>query len=155
MSQFLDGEKHFLRKQKKLHTAAFYEELQRCGSLGTLIRSISSRVTGSRSNNLSVFLLLNSIKTLDADAFSAIKSNITTKIIGLVESPDQKVLVKDYGCEDIDSYMTRIRDNTNGNYNNCFAVSFDSGLRKDKVILKSVVPPEMSKTFETRDIVDM
>ena len=51
--------------------------------------------------------------------------------------------------------MTRIRDNTNGNYNNCFAVSFDSGLRKDKVILKSVVPPEMSKTFETRDIVDM
>lgn len=79
MSQFLDGEKHFLRKQQKLHTAAFYEELQRCGSLSTLVRSISARVTGSRSNNLSVFLLLNAITTLDSDAFRAIKSNITTK----------------------------------------------------------------------------
>ena len=152
MSQFLDGEKHFLRKQKKQHTAAFYEELQRCESLTTLVRSISSRVTGSRSNNLTVFLLLNSIATFDETAFRAIKSNITTKVIGYVESPDQKILVDDYGCSDIDTYMTRIRTNKNNNYNNCFAVSFNSGLRKDKVILKSVIPNEMIEAFTTRDI---
>ena len=152
MSQFLDGEKHFLRKQKKLHTAAFYEELQRCESLSTLVRSISARVTGSRSNNLTVFLLLNSIAALDATAFRAIKSNITTKIVGYVEAPDQKILSDDYGCTDIDTYMQRIRENRNNNYNNCFAVSFNSGLRKDKVILKSVVPKEMIEAFTTRDI---
>lgn len=152
MSQFLDGEKHFLRKQKKQHTAAFYEELQRCESLTTLVRSISSRVTGSRSNNLTVFLLLNSIATFDETAFRAIKSNITTKVIGYVEAPDQKILVDDYGCSDIDTYMTRIRTNKNNNYNNCFAVSFNSGLRKDKVILKSVIPNEMIEAFTTRDI---
>lgn len=155
MSQFLDGEKHFLRKQESKHTAAFYEELQRCGSLGTLIRSISARVTGSRSNNLSVFLLLNAVSTLDSDAFSAIKSNITTKIIGLVEKPDEKKLVEEYGCEDIQGYIERIRTCQTSYYNNCFAVSFNSGLRKDKVILKSVVPDEMIKTFSTRDKLDI
>lgn len=155
MSQFLDGEKHFLRKQESKHTAAFYEELQRCGSLGTLIRSISSRVTGSRSNNLSVFLLLNAVSTLDADAFSAIKSNITTKIIGLVEKPDEDKLVEEYGCEDIKPYIDRIRTCETSYYNNCFAVSFNNGLRKDKVILKSVVPDEMIETFKTRDKLDI
>lgn len=155
MSQFLDGEKHFLRKQKSLHTVAFYEELQRCGSLKTLVRSISARVTGSRSNNLTVFLLLNAISTLDSDAFSAIKSNITTKIIGLVEKPDQKALVEEYGCEDIESYIDRIRTAKSNKYNNCFAVSFNSGLRKDKVILKTVVPPEMAEAFKTRDTLDV
>lgn len=151
MSQFLDGEKHFLRKQQKLHTAAFYEELQRCGSLHTLVRSISARVTGSRSNNLSVFLLLNAVTTLDDQAFSAIKSNITTKIIGLVEKPDQIKLVEEYGCDDIAGYMERIRSNEKGHYNNCFAVSFNNGLRQDKVLLKSVVPSEMIEAFKTRD----
>lgn len=151
MSQFLDGEKHFLRKQQSKHTAAFYEELQRCGNLETLIRSVSSRVTGSRSNNLSVFLLLNAVNTLDSNAFSAIKSNITTKIIGLVEKPDQNKLVEEYGCDDIQGYMERIRVNEHSYYNNCFAVSFNNGLRRDKVILKSVVPDEMIEAFRTRD----
>ena len=155
MSQFLDGEKHFLRKQQKLHTAAFYEELQRCGSLSTLVRSISARVTGSRSNNLSVFLLLNAITTLDSDAFRAIKSNITTKMIGYVEEPDQNKLVEEYGCDDIKSYMERIRTNEKGYYNNCFAVSFNTGLKKDKVLLKSVVPKEMIEAFNTRDSFDI
>jgi len=155
MSQFLDGEKHFLRKQQKLHTAAFYEELQRCGSLSTLVRSISARVTGSRSNNLSVFLLLNAITTLDSDAFRAIKSNITTKMIGYVEEPDQNKLVEEYGCDDIKSYMERIRTNEKGYYNNCFAVSFNTGLKRDKVLLKSVVPKEMIEAFNTRDSFDI
>lgn len=155
MSQFLDGEKHFLRKQKSLHTAAFYEELQRCDSLSTLVRSISARVTGSRSNNLSVFLLLNAVSTLDSNAFRAIKSNITTKIVGLVEEPDQIKLAEEYGCKDIVPYIERIRTSHSGNYTNCFAVSFDTGKRQDKVILKSVVPPDMAAVFATRDTLEI
>lgn len=153
MSQFLDGEKHFLRKQEKKHTAVFYEELQRCSSLGTLIRSISAKVTGSRSNNLTVFLLLNVISTLNADAFSAVKSNITTKIIGLMANEDIKKLVQEYDCEDIEEYMRKIKDSQTGEYNNCFAVSYNNGIKRDVAVIKSVVPSYMCDAFATRDIV--
>lgn len=152
MSQFLDGEKHFLRKQERKHTAAFYEELQRCGSLGTLVRSISAKVTGSRSNNLTVFLLLNAVATLDADAFSAIKSNITTKLIGLVNSGDVDKLVAEYDCGDIKDYIVAIKDCQNGYFNNCFAISYDNGIKRDKAVIKSVVPDQMCRAFETRDM---
>lgn len=153
MSQFLDGEKHFIRKQEHKHTAVFYEELQRCDNLKTLINSISARVTGSRSNNLTVFLLMNAVSVLQSDAFSAIKSNITTKVIGFVEPSDQRVLINDFGCEDIAPYMQMIYENENGSFNNCFAVSFNNGLRQGKVMLKSVLPQEMLDQFATRDMI--
>lgn len=151
MSQFLDGEKHFLRKQEKKHTAVFYEELQRCGSLRTLIRSISAKVTGSRSNNLTVFLLLNAVAALDSSAFAAIRSNITTKIIGLVTKNDAEKLAAEYDCEDIKDYIDAIRNCRTGHYNNCFAVSYDNGVKRDRAIIKSVVPDKMCRAFATRD----
>lgn len=151
MSRCLDSRKHFVRKQKGLHQAAFYEELQRCGSMGVFVRNISADVTGSRSNNLTVFLLMNAISTLDAGAFAAIKSNITTKIIGLSNTSDIKKLVSDYDCGDIENYMYKIHSNKNGAYNNCFAVSYDVGNDKDSLILKSILPKDMLETFATRD----
>lgn len=151
MSRCLDSRKHFMRKQQGLHQAAFYEELQRCGSMDVFVRNISADVTGSRSNNLTVFLLMNAISTLDEKAFAAIKSNITTKIIGLSNTHDIKKLVSDYDCGDIEGYMHKIHDNKNGAYNNCFAVSYDVGNDKDSLILKSVLPKDMLKAFATRD----
>lgn len=152
MSRCLDSRKHFIRKQKKLHQAAFFEELQRCGSMKTLINNISSDVTGSRSNNLSVFLLLNAVSTFDADNFSAIRSNITTAMVGKCSNADIKKLVSDYDCETIENYMQLIRKNDGGKYNNCFAISYDVGNDKNSLIAKTVIPQSMAKDFSTRDI---
>ena len=155
MSRCLDSRKHFIRKKKGLHQAAFYEELQRCGSMGTFINNISADVTGSRSNNLTVFLLMNAISTMDSQAFAAIKSNITTKIIGKSTNKDIERLVKEYDCEDIEQSLQLIRKNTSGKYTNCFGISFDVGNDKDTLILKTVLPKDMLETFKTRDSINI
>lgn len=151
MARCLDNRKHFIRKQKGLHQAAFYEELQRCGGMTEFIENISSSVTGSRSNNLSVFLLLNAISTFDSSNFAAIRSNITTKIVGLCSSKDIDKLVSNYDCKDIENYMRVIYNNVEGKYSHCFAVSYDVGNDRDSLILKTVIPPEMEESFATRD----
>lgn len=153
MARCLDNRKHFIRKRKGLHQAAFYEELQRCGGMTEFIENISSSVTGSRSNNLSVFLLLNAISTFDADIFAAIRSNITTKIVGLCTTEDITKLQKDYDCKRISHYMNEIYSNEEGKYSHCFAIDYDVGNDRDSLILKTVIPPEMSKDFNTRDVV--
>lgn len=155
MARCMDSRKHFLRKQKGLHQAVFYEELQRCGAMSTFIQNISSDVTGSRSNNLTVFLLLNAVSTFDAENFAAIKSNITTKIIGKVSSKDIEKLVTDYDCDDIELYMKKIKQNKGSRMEHCFAVSYDTGNDKDCLIMRTVVPKEMTEQFATRDILKL
>lgn len=151
MARCLDSRKHFIRKQKGLHQAVFYEELQRCGSMEVLIRNISADVTGSRSNNLTVFLLLNAVSTFDSKQFAAIKSNITTNIIGNSNTADIHKLVDDYDCKAIEKQMYKIHKNAGNHYNNCFAISYDTGNDKDTLILKTVMPKEMEADFKTRD----
>lgn len=151
MARCMDSRKHFIRKQQGLHQAVFYEELQRCGGMSTFIENICSDVTGSRSNNLTVFLLLNSIETFDASIFAPIRSNITTKIIGKSNPKDIEKLAKDYDCADIEHYMKLIGTNAQNKYEHCFAVSYDTGEDRDKLILKTVVPKEMEDQFRTRD----
>ena len=149
MVQFLDSKKHEIRKNQKLHTFAFYEELQRCVSFTTLMNYISSRVTGSRSSNVSVFLLMNAISALNDAAMSQIKSNITTKIIGKVNSEDIDVLVDKYDCKPIENYMKLI--NESSYYNQCFAIMYDTGVHADKAIFKTILPDYMEREFRTRD----
>lgn len=155
MARCMDSRKHFIRKQRGLHQAVFYEELQRCGSMDTFVRNISADVTGSRSNNLTVFLLLNAVSTFDSEKFGAIKSNITTKIIGKSSSHDIEKLVTDYDCGDIKTYMQLILENKSGKYSHCFAVSYDTGNDKNHVMLHTVVPKEMEEQFHTRDILKL
>lgn len=152
MVQFLDGKKHSIRRKKKLHTAAFYEELQRSRQFGKLVEAISQNVTGSRSNNLTVFLLLNSVSTFNQEGFAPIKSNITTKIIGRVVNDDVKTLVENFDCGMIGDYISTISNDETGKYNNCFAIQYDTGKDINKGIIKSVIPPDMIKQFETRTV---
>ena len=151
MARCMDSRKHFIRKRQGLHQAVFYEELQRCGSMSTFIRNISTDVTGSRSNNLTVFLLLNAVSTFDADNFAAIRSNITTKIVGKVEEEDINKLVTEYGCGKIQDYMNLIHENDDNRYDHCFAVYYDTGNDIDKLILHTIVPKEMQESLSTRD----
>lgn len=151
MVQAIDGKKQYMRKKKKLHTAAFYEELQRCGSFGNLVEEICQKVTGSRSNNVMIFLLFNVLSVLDNKQFNAIKSNITTKIVGKVEDEDIKILTNEYGCQGIEKYLKAISSNIEGKFTHCFAIQYDTGVDVDKTIFKTVMPPEMSDNFNTRD----
>lgn len=148
---FLDGKKQSIRKSQKLHTNAFYEELQRCGNMQKLVTYISGVVTGSRSSNVSVFLLLNSISTLKEKAFSAIKSNITTKIIGYMVKEDIQTLADSFDCEDIKDKLLTINENEAGKWSNCFAISYDTGKRKGTAIYKPVLPKSIATVLQTRD----
>ena len=150
MVQFLDGKKHSIRRKKGLHTAAFYEELQRSRQFGKLVEAISQNVTGSRSNNLTVFLLLNAVSTFSQEGFAPIKSNITTKIIGKVIDEDLRTLVNDFDCGMIDDYIADITNDVNGAYTNCFAIQYDTGTDINKGIIRSVIPSDMVAQFETR-----
>ena len=150
MVQFLDGKKHSIRRKQRKHTAAFYEELQRSSNFGNLVNAISQNVTGSRSNNLTVFLLLNAVSTFDDEGFGPIKSNITTKIIGHVVDDDIKALVNNFDCKMIEDYITDISHDETGDYQNCFAIQYDTGMDVDKAMIKCMVPQELCDVFETR-----
>lgn len=151
MVQFLDGKKQSFRKRKKQHTGAFYEELQRCEQFGLLVDEISHKVTGSRSSNVIIFLLLNSVTTFDSSAFAAIKSNITTKIIGKMNGEDVEKLVNEFDCAPIRDYMTAVCNDQTGDLKHCFAVQYDTGADTNKVLIETVMPKEMGEHFNTRD----
>lgn len=152
MCQALDGKKHQIRKSQGKHTFAFYEELQRCVNSAELINYITSRVTGSRSSNVTVYLLLNAVSVFDSETLQQIRSNITTKIIGKVSAPDIEKLVSDFDCGEIKDYMYAINSDENSNvYRNCFAIQYDTGLNTGKAIIKSVLPDDVWATFNTRD----
>ncbi len=50
-----------------------------------------------------IFLLLNAVSVFNNNELNAIKSNITTKIVGKLEDGDIDLLVKEYGCKPIRS----------------------------------------------------
>ena len=151
MAQALDNRKTVRRKREHLHTASFYEELQRSAQFGRLVETISHRVTGSRSDNVTVFLLLNAISTFDNREFAAIKSNITTVMAGKLIDDDIDVLVNDFGCKPIEGYLRHINDTKNEKYRNCFAVNYDTGYTSNKAIIKAVFPQEIIDKLKTRD----
>lgn len=156
MIQYLDSKKHEIRKEQGLHTMAFYEEIQRCINAEAIINYITSRVTGSRSSNLTVFLLLNAVSALNESSLKQIRSNITTVIIGKVNEKDIDVLVNDYECGPIEQYLRDINDDQKATmYRNCFAIKYDTGLHTDKAIIKAMYPPEVFKQFNTRDRMDL
>lgn len=165
MIQYMDVKKQYFRKRSHLHTVAFYEEVQRCGKMTQIVDYISAMVTGGRSNNLAIFLLLNAISTFDSKAFDAIKSNITLVMAGKMKPKDKDILINEYDCHDIKDMLDDINPTgtanamTNrkkrNNYGNCFAMKFrKSETEYDKAIFKLEIPPEVKEVFDTADYID-
>lgn len=156
MVQFLDSKKQSVRKMKGLHTAAFYEELQRCDQFGQLLTYISHAVTGSRSSNVIIFLLMNALGALEGDstkavktAMSSIKSNITTMILGKLFDGDIRTLVEDFGCQDIEESLKKVTQDRE--FEHCFVAKYDTGKRRGDTIFKTYLPDDMMEAFRTRD----
>lgn len=157
MVQFLDTKKQAIRKAQKKHSACFYEELQRCQQFGNLVEYIKHAVTGSRSNNVKMFMLINDLSSLDGGALEAVKSSITTKVIGITNENDRVRLGKDYGCRKIMKMISKVSEDED--YSHCFVIDYNTGESKDPhantrdaTIFKVVLPDDISESFRTADL---
>lgn len=159
MVQFLDSKKKaFLKehekfKEQKRFMACFYEELQRCDQFGNLIEYICADVTGSRSNNVLIFLLLNSLKVIQSERAQDIASNITSFIVGTVEDFDVNRIRDNFNKKWLASQL-QLFNERKSLYRHCFALHIDTGLHIYETILKVTLPKYISEQFRTRDIKD-
>lgn len=148
MAQFLEGKKHFFRKQKGLQNICVYEEIQRCINSPDLIQYISGKITGGRSDNVTNIMLLNSLQAINAPSMHDIRSNISTWIIGKVADYDIKELVENYG---FDKEKKNLEDLLTEKFEHCFYMKYDTGKHKDAVTIKAYAPDEMWSILNTRD----
>lgn len=149
MVQFLDSKKKAMLKQKNKFLFCFYEELQRCDQFANLIEYICADVTGSRSNNAVVCLLLNSLKILQDKRAQDIRSNITSFIVGNVESTDIDFIESGFSKPWLASQLRLFAGNLKV-YRNCFAADLDTGLHQYETIYRVELPKSMSEQFKTR-----
>lgn len=152
MSQFLSLKKQYYRKMQGLHTVDYYEELQRADQFAHLLKVISHAVTGSRSNNVVVNLLLNTLSIFDNPDTKAIASNISTVICGHVNPSDMEALEK-LGFEDMIPDVERISNDKDNRYRNCFAIKYDNGVEVNNTIFKTMLPDYIEEMLRSRDVV--
>lgn len=162
----LNAKKASIRKKAGLFSLEGYEEGQRAkdtgksrkddvdlGSASSLLEVISHRVTGSRSDGVNIILLTNSISSLNTDQGSAIFSNITTVAVGKVYDGDIPQLSL-LNCEEIIPYIQSINNNVNDDFNNAFAIKFDTGKRSGKALFKFCIPEHIETKMRTRKVAE-
>lgn len=161
----LANKKNYVRRKKGLHTAMVFEEVQRTeendtmvitkkrGASAQLLRYISHTVTGSRSDNVMVMILLNSISTFNNPATRAIRSNITTIVAGKMNPLDIDILANDFGAHSIKDYLKQLEKGET-KFKNTFAIKFDNGHDNLSTMYKVIVPDAFEKELRQRDVVD-
>lgn len=149
MVQFLDSKKKAMLREKGKFLFCFYEELQRCDQFGNLLEYICADVTGSRSNNAVVVLLLNSLKVLQGERARDIRSNITSFVCGSVEDNDIKTIREDFNRPWL-AHQLEVFANHPGYYRNCFAAMIDTGASICQTTYKVLFPAYLSEKFQTR-----
>lgn len=151
MVQFLDSKKKAMLKLRGKFLFCFYEELQRCDQFGNLLEYICADVTGSRSNNAVIFLLLNSLRVLQGERARDVRSNITSFLVGFVEDNDIRTIQEDFG-KDWMAGQLQLFSNRQQIYRNCFAASIDTGADNFETVYRVELPEKLSKAFRTRTI---
>lgn len=162
MVQHLSRKKHYIRRKQGLHTVEVYEELQRVDEIGSssssksnqLLKFIAGVTSGSRSDNVMVILILNSIAALDNPQASAIRSNITTTVVGKVNELDVPEIASKLNCRELIPYMEAVSRGDDPNLKRSFAIQYDNGLEVRKTIYKVVVPSYVEKELRQRDVLE-
>ena len=149
MVRFLDTKKQAVRKSKKLYKAAFYEDLQRAEVMPDLVTYLKESITGSRSNNVLLFLLINVLEDSNM-LLDTIRTSVTTKVIGNCTSEDVKILVNKFGCKNIEEDLRMLIEDKNG-FDHRFVIDFDTGKTRDKSTYKVFMPKDFESRFKTRD----
>lgn len=151
--QFLDSKKKAALRERGKFLFCFYEELQRCEQFGDLLTYIAHDITGSRSNNAVIVLLLNSLKVLREEKARDIRSNITSFICGYVEDNDIQVFRDDFNKPWLSHQLELFADRQNL-YRNCFAAAIDTGADTYETVYKVQFPEELALRFRTRTVKD-
>lgn len=161
MCGHISSKKAYVRKKQGLQTVEVFEEVQRTdeeksdavkrGMSVQLIKHISDRVTGARSDNVMIILLTNSIASLKREEAKAIRSNLTTIAAGKLSEEDSDMLVSDFGCPPV--MRTYLKEIASGdpNLNNCFALYFDNGSTVENALYKAILPDYMEEELRQRD----
>ena len=154
MIQYLNGKKQTVLKERGEFCFQFFEELQRCEQMTQLLQYICSQVTGSRSSNMIIILLLNSLKVLQGKEAQDIRSNITSYLVGLVEDNDIRSFREDFGKEWL-AHQLEIISSKQTIYRNAFAASIDPGYGSPlETVFRVEIPKDLSKAFRTRTFKD-
>jgi Zn-dependent metalloprotease len=158
----LNRKKEFVRRKQGLHSLEIYEEfvriveessedsMFRSGSV-ELLKNISQSVSGSRSDNVTIMILLNSMAVFDSKGTKAIESNVTSIIAGKLNPSDIKILEERFNGGDIKHYLKAIATGDIA-YKNSFAIRFDNGESVVKALFKAVVSEELEEKLRQRDI---
>lgn len=164
MLSHLGHKKIYVRSKQGLHTIMGYEEVQRMetdvvsdrnrGSSPQLLKNISSVISGSRSDNVMVFLFLNSVNVFKHPDLAAARSNVTTVVGGKMNPADIDDLVNLFGAYEIEGYLKEIAKG-DPKLKNAFAIKFYNGEDTLHTIFKVVVPDEVELELRQRDVVDI
>lgn len=146
MIQYLDTKKQSIRKLNKQHTVVFYEELQRCNQFGKLLKYIADVVTGARSNNVKVFLLFNSLATLDDPECSALRSNISSWFIGKVDEVDYNRFLHEYGMLPYAEQLAMVKSD---DVPHLFFAKISTGVHSEQTLIRTETPGYIAKGLRT------
>ena len=149
MVQFLETKRQYHRKKLGLYSALFIEEVQRCEKSEELINYISDIVSGGRSNNVIVVLLLNSISVFKNSGLETALSNISSYFIGHLKKMDIKTLVEDYGMDEIEDMLYDVGED--GKYIHTFVAKFDLGYTSGKALYRIKFPEKYHLRLKTVD----
>ena len=149
MVQFLDSKKKAMLRDQGRFLFAFYEELQRCEQFGNLLEYVCAEVTGSRSNNAVVILLMNSLKALQGSRAQDIRSNITSFLVGFCEQNDIRSFRDDFNQPWLAHQLELFSERQNI-YRNCFAAVVDTGAENLSTVYRVQLPEELRAQFQTR-----
>ena len=151
MVQFLDMKKASVLKAQKRFVSFFYEELQRVSQFAGLLSFICAQVTGARSNNAIVFLLLNSLKVLQGKEGQDVRSNLTSVICGLCEDNDTDFIEEEMSRPWV-AHQLRLFAAKQNVYRHAFAASVDTGQNVYETVFRVDIPDALSRQFRTRTI---
>lgn len=151
--QFLDSKKKTALRERGKFLFCFYEELQRCDQFANLLSYVCSDVTGARSNNAIVVLLLNSLKVLQGMEAQDIRSNITSFICGSVEDNDVRTIRDDFRRPWLAHQLELFQERSNL-FRNCFAADVDNGSETLQTVYKVQFPEDLAVRFRTRTVKD-
>lgn len=152
MISYLDMKKIAIRKSQGKGTVCYYEELQRKEEFLSLITFISAIVTGARSNNVSVFLLCNTISILKERDMQPITSNINNYFCSPFRSDDDYEILAELNCKDMVKPLRRMAANPE-QFDHVFYVKYDTGVQRGETTVKTYVHHKYKKYFKSRDTI--
>lgn len=151
MANAIDTKKEYYLKQEDKFLTVLYEELNSCKYIPYFIRNVSARVVRSRSNNVNIVMLMNSLQVLMEPDFQDIASNIRTLLAGSLNPVDFPLLDK-LNAGVIRDDVEKISSGEHESLTNCFAIKFNTGDAMGNTVIKAYYPPDVSELLRTRSV---